>query len=508
MASPTTISPSRKSSTPFGSAWNVQKVASRLRAGPLAASGGESCADALELTCGAVDGWARDHAGDRAWSSLLNHARICKEVEDSVLPLARVLSVVRTEERGGGDALPWRVLDLCSGKGFFAALLATICSREPSLRGRVVDITMVDSNEAIKWGHVPLLNAAHAVAGSEAASPQLLAMRTSVHSAEFGALVQTLRDEIVAQRSRVLVVGTHLCRRLSARAVEVFNEISGGSDGTASASVSASAARGRAVALLLAPCCLPRFGSVCVIRGGRRRAGTMSAHDVVSGRRPRKIARPAAATGSNSSADGWRPPPPRPRDGGPFFATEGEYELYALVCLTLLRCDATGGLPVAALAMRVGTSKKAIGRTLRKGRKAGELGCDSRSVWSINPADDGGGRAHGVALAFEAAREAEKGKPLPIPPLTAIISPQSFAKWSSDRTECRIDLFALGAARSAPNALTGGPFGRWVAALSEAVDAPGVRIATASLGRGAHAEAESERGNTQGGRRTAWIEVV
>ena len=235
------------------SEWNVTKVVGRLERGTLSTSADAAqCAPALRRVCAVVAGWAETHAGDRAWSSLLNASAICKEVEDSVLPLARALEVMRAPT-AAATLPPWHVLDLCSGKGFFAALLAGMCDRDPALN--VQTITMVDSNDAIKWSHVPLLNASHG-----AAVAQLVALRASVYDDAFEALLATLQRAVAAKTARVLVVGTHLCRRLSARAVEVYNVLAG---------AAARDAPSRSVALLLAPCCIPRFGSACRSRWTR-----------------------------------------------------------------------------------------------------------------------------------------------------------------------------------------------------------------------------------------------
>lgn len=195
---------------------------------------------------------------DRAMRKLVNHKKLRKEVTESygaLVQLERLLRRLATEQsqgiegadRGGlqdesgvgSDSLlnfsalrvrslsptPLAVLDVCSGKGITAFLLALLV---PSAR-----VVMLDSNRHINREHL-----------AHPACSNISFVCMDIHSTEFEQLMRAPEGVLPAHDgpSLWLVLGTHLCGHLSSRLASVF----------------ASTDCGHLPVLVLSPCCMPR----------------------------------------------------------------------------------------------------------------------------------------------------------------------------------------------------------------------------------------------------------
>ena len=140
-------------------------------------------------------------------------------------------------------------------RDFFACLLCDVVANDnrikPSQMKRVV---MVDNDDNINWEHVKLLNEFHQ--GQNKLYAPIDTYRACVYSNEFSACLCGILNPPKGGCSfpNIFVIGTHLCRRLSAHAVEVYNEL-----------VHATPNESKC-ALLLAPCCLPVFSRILLYK--------------------------------------------------------------------------------------------------------------------------------------------------------------------------------------------------------------------------------------------------
>ncbi len=277
--------------------WKIHSVIPRLRQTTLLKLGDEHVNNTIDIICNIIQSnWIVNFCGKQEWSSFLNSRAIVKEIEDSVLPIAYVIKILKQKDcnysvekkNNKHNSIqekqqqhkkrklaprnqlykPWTVLDLCSGKGFFAMLLSAVMSyildsndtvtcnnknnNKNKMKNIVNRILMVDNNNDINWEHIDLLNK------SIDTRLSIETNRICLYSESFTKLIDGLKNS----NNNVFVVGTHLCKRLSARAVEVYNSLCSKfneANDTNKTNLS--------VAFLLAPCCLPTFRGFCHIRG-------------------------------------------------------------------------------------------------------------------------------------------------------------------------------------------------------------------------------------------------
>lgn len=259
--------------------------------------------------------WSDRWTGQAEWQSFLNRKSFCHEVEEAVVPIYEVIALVEARHsRDSATAVEspavLDVVDLCCGKGFFAMILSYLAPQYPLLEKYIRRIVIVEKNTDIKWNHIDACNTdvreAEAIATAAAAatgpvedrSERLAVLArlhievwpdTNVHSEEFerkllgvdffshqapllgasapplpmppstvAAAVATapaIPDASGHKPAEVglVLVGIHLCRRLSSRFVELANMCH------------CRESRAVTVGAVLAPCCLPRFsGSVFV----------------------------------------------------------------------------------------------------------------------------------------------------------------------------------------------------------------------------------------------------
>lgn len=464
--------------------WSADKVFPRLRSSALLhddqpVEWREEIRQTIEIICTVLErDWGK-FANLKEWSSFLNCSRIAKEIEEAVVPIAYVLQILR---KSGTE---WTVLDLCSGKGFFACLLCDVVANDKRLKPlQMKRVVMVDNDDNINWEHVKLLNEFHQGQGVPYAP--IDAHRACLYSDEFSACLRGILNSPTGECSpqNIFVIGTHLCRRLSAHAVEVYNELVHATPKDAKC------------ALLLAPCCLPVFRGFCYIKG--------------------RCNREEPKTGEMSP----KPPAPLP---GLTFLSDGETALYAQVCWHMLQAQEAGkgGIKLSDISKVCKATCKMIKRVAYKGRRAGELKSE-HGMWSLREWDDKNGKfarmKAGNAVFEEEGKGADEG--------SGKVLTEKFCSWTcakdvpnflserggrrcsilktkeDSQTFFKIDLFSLGLVSN------GQPFLYWVSALAAAVErgeeGTTVRLVQAPLVSGAHTEQE-KNGNCQSERRSSWI---
>lgn len=216
----------------------LKKAIAAMLVHPLA----EDYREEVSMLTSMLETWSEDwtHPG---WRSFLNKSSFLHEVEEVVVPLHCLLRYLAG--RGSAEC-PLFLVDLCAGKGFFSFCVLELASRVPLLRqlGGVVVLDQLSSSDAqgesggspadgdvhITWEHFTLR--AQSRLEDDSLSLQLWD-GVNLHDAELPARL--------ARLGPVLLSGTHLCRRLSSRAVELFNVLPD------------------ARLLVLAPCCIPPY---------------------------------------------------------------------------------------------------------------------------------------------------------------------------------------------------------------------------------------------------------
>eukprot|EP00933_Yihiella_yeosuensis_P035823 TRINITY_DN29430_c0_g1_i2.p1 TRINITY_DN29430_c0_g1~~TRINITY_DN29430_c0_g1_i2.p1 ORF type:complete len:316 (-),score=38.12 TRINITY_DN29430_c0_g1_i2:402-1349(-) len=165
--------------------------------------------------------WAEDCTGPE-WSSLLNKRSLLHEMEEVIIPLHHLLEFLSQT-----DCKDPILVDLCAGKGYFAFCVAELAKTVPLLQ-KLKSVIVLDHSK-IDWTHFDLRR-------QEEADGTLLSVvlwdSVDLHS-------HTLPAKFAALPGGLLLNGTHLCRRLSSRAVELFNVLP------------------NSQLLILAPCCVP-----------------------------------------------------------------------------------------------------------------------------------------------------------------------------------------------------------------------------------------------------------
>ena len=193
--------------------------------------GRESFGSAVRLIAAVLRGWAARwggggrRGGGGRWRSLLEKRSLLHEAEEAVVPLATLLQWL--EARGGCGVQPlFTLVDLCCGKGVFSLIVSHAAALEPRLRA-IGYILMIDraTRSQVDWGMVDDANAD--VAGlsepdptSTAAVPLELWPDCNIHEKN-----DIVEDRLRSSPGQVLIVGIHLCRSLSPRAISLYNRL-------------------------------------------------------------------------------------------------------------------------------------------------------------------------------------------------------------------------------------------------------------------------------------------
>jgi len=207
------------------------------------AEGRATYGEAVSLIAAVLRGWSARRRGDPRWRSLLDMNSLLHEAEEAIVPLATLLRWLASADQPGDYTLA----DLCCGKGVFSLIVSHAAALQPRLRAirrivlidratrSMVDWTMVDdANADVSGDAVP----GDAAGAGRAVVPLELWPGCNLHEE-----VETVEERLRSSPGQVLVLGIHLCRRLSPRAVSIYNRLG----------------RVKAPLLLLAPCCLPRL---------------------------------------------------------------------------------------------------------------------------------------------------------------------------------------------------------------------------------------------------------
>eukprot|EP00591_Stephanopyxis_turris_P009157 CAMPEP_0195509080 /NCGR_PEP_ID=MMETSP0794_2-20130614/2109_1 /TAXON_ID=515487 /ORGANISM="Stephanopyxis turris, Strain CCMP 815" /LENGTH=459 /DNA_ID=CAMNT_0040636203 /DNA_START=81 /DNA_END=1460 /DNA_ORIENTATION=+ len=188
------------------------------------------------------------------FKSLLNKPSLRHEIEESIVAIRGVLiwldQTSLNKKKNNNDNPEkedaFTMVDLCCGKGIMSMLLSYLCDR-PSIREhsnirKMKHIVMVDKS-IINWDHIHESNR-NASPSSDEPNRRSMGISTwggiNIHDESF---LDRLLEYNETTKHKLLIVGIHLCKTLSPRAIGIFNQLG----------------QERAPFLQLAPCCLPRL---------------------------------------------------------------------------------------------------------------------------------------------------------------------------------------------------------------------------------------------------------
>ena len=210
--------------------------------------------------------WTRRWAHDRSLRSFINHTRFLEEIEEALVPISLVVAYLNriTEQRAGQHEQPlqepYTVFDLCAGKGFVSMLLAWLALFLPEVRNGVRELVMVDKAGAkIHMHHIEASNASRVVTvninalhsdapplddGEQRQPLPIRFVNADLHD------TYLLEKLSVDERTRGIIIGIHMCRRLAPRACQLYSAMPSCFD-----------------CLVLSPCCVPPAGSPMTLNG-------------------------------------------------------------------------------------------------------------------------------------------------------------------------------------------------------------------------------------------------
>ena len=208
--------------------------------------------------------WDSKWRSNNAFNSILNKKGLCHELEESIGALHFVLKIMNDiiadnanqQHHGKQQKLSIPVIDLCSGKGILSMLVVSFIKLVPShqpLCEYVDSIYLLDRNWDLHYLEVeemkrskrdptkrpkcPIKSSYLSILSTEF-DVEFVPIRTDIHNRK---IIEFL-SETVSGRCKAIFSAIHLCRRLSVRAIELFNSTP------------------NIYAFLLAPCCLPLRG--------------------------------------------------------------------------------------------------------------------------------------------------------------------------------------------------------------------------------------------------------
>ncbi len=530
---------SSSSSSFPGKNWKIHQVIPQLKKTTLLKLGHSDVVCTIDIICKIIQNdWIVNFCGKQQWSSFLNSRAIVKEIEDAVMPITYVLRILRQKDiadinnnrsnyekqdytnvrkeqklnnyddndnktnnnytSNNRKQRTWTVLDLCSGKGFFATLLSAVMSyhinnhpdddkNNGSSNNNIVNkIIMVDNDLNINWNHIDLLNSTSSIKTS------IETHRLCLYSKEFDVLINSLLD------NNVFVIGTHLCKRLSARAVEVYNALCNNNKYNNRNNIdnknSIKQLSTSSMAFLLAPCCLPVFRGICYIQGCNSVDDDSGIYPLVN-----EIKRLESEI---VQLPGLK------------FQSIGENLLYLHVCWLLLDAENNDvKIKLSSIAEQCSVSLKAVKRVAYKGLKKGELnvknGCwsiksDIPSLSTCNDSSGSKGKYARMKANFFANHRINVSKKSGTSTTTTadVVAAANIQLYTQNENTLSIDLFNLGIIGKKR------PFLNWVQCLAKAINTEinsnCVEIIDATL-FGKHQNEQLLNGNLQGERRSSWI---
>ena len=126
-----------------------------------------------------------------------------------------------TPSTAASDEAGITVVDLCAGKGVFSMLLSFLLRRRPRLQSKVARVVMIEK-QVLNWHHIHATNA-------DMESPATDACETVGVTIDLwdgcNIFDNDFRARLAALPGRLAIVGIHLCRNLSPRAVGLFNSL-------------------------------------------------------------------------------------------------------------------------------------------------------------------------------------------------------------------------------------------------------------------------------------------
>ena len=188
--------------------------------------------DLVQRVSSIVKHWnTMEHEGVK---KLLRNKGFTDEIEEAVTVAHHLLNEIKNHPDVYSEPRP--LFDICCGKGFTSALIQSLCSEMDILKNKISTIFMFDYEIKgdIDFAYLTNLNDEYAGDGV----PELKFINGNIHDKG------VLRDLGLDHSKRGILVGVHLCKRLSARFVELFL-FSKGID-----------------SMILSPCCLPHGGPI------------------------------------------------------------------------------------------------------------------------------------------------------------------------------------------------------------------------------------------------------
>ena len=157
------------------------------------------------------------------WASILNMKNIAKEVDEAACAIT-LLEDFLSSDRYNGEGVT--IVDTCAGKGVCAMLISLLRENRPALAA-CHRLCVVEKSKNINWKHIAAVNERSSATPIEVWNP------INIFDDSFERRLRGISGSVV-------LLGIHLCRRMSPRLISMYN-------------VLGPSAR----CLILAPCCLP-----------------------------------------------------------------------------------------------------------------------------------------------------------------------------------------------------------------------------------------------------------
>jgi hypothetical protein len=222
--------------------------------------------------CDILSEWALQWSGKSEWNSFLNRRTFLHEVEESIIPLYEIINSFedRINNNQQKNNIKLNVIDLCCGKGFFCMLLLFLTTKYNILQYHIKRIIMIEKQSDIDWYHIYEANKyiKYIYTNNENIIQIDIWSGVNIHDTS---LLNRIHNDICMNSNSIIndnnisindnnkridnnfvvLVGIHLCKRLSSRFIEIINYF---------------IQYHYLYQFILAPCCLPRFSGVVTIK--------------------------------------------------------------------------------------------------------------------------------------------------------------------------------------------------------------------------------------------------
>lgn len=219
--------------------WHINRAIKSLPSSLLLSNveGVEKYGQLVSNICDVLQNWSDLWCGQGKWNSFLNRKSFLHEVEEAIVPLYQILKFCESR------TLHLTVIDLCCGKGFFSMLLLYLLEKYPHAKRVIRGLIMVEKQKDIRWDHI---EAANFYVQNNYCDSIVIDVWSgkNIHDYVFEKDIIHFKSIYTKyNNSSIVLIGIHLCKRLSSRFVELVN--------LAGPSTIAQA--------ILAPCCVPQF---------------------------------------------------------------------------------------------------------------------------------------------------------------------------------------------------------------------------------------------------------